>query len=113
MPSVMAGTELSSNEFCNSLTINCGCSPTRLHPNCEGWDLLFTAHHELSCAKDRLVIIMHNELCDELISMASKALSPLVVHIKPKINLCCNTTNGSIKPEVDTKDRCDVLIMSL
>jgi hypothetical protein len=45
--------------------------------------------------------------------MASKAFSPSAIHSEPKINLCCTTKNGSIKPAVDTEDRGDVLIRSL
>jgi hypothetical protein len=36
-----------------------------------------------------------------------------VVCSEPKIDLCCNSKNGSIKPAVDTKNRGDIFIKVL
>jgi hypothetical protein len=38
--------------------------------------MVFSAWHALSCAKGGLVVIRHNELCDELGNVVSKAFSP-------------------------------------
>jgi hypothetical protein len=98
---------LLANEFCNSLAIHYGCSPTRVQPTCDRCSAAFTAWCTFSCA--RLVISGHNELCDEFFDMASKTSPPLMVPGEPNINSCCTFKNGNIKPTTETEDRGDVL----
>jgi hypothetical protein len=72
LPSPMAGTELSADEFCYSLSICYGRNPTGLQPTCDGYYAMFSACHAFSCTRGGLVIIRHNEIRDELCDMASK-----------------------------------------
>jgi hypothetical protein len=98
LPSPMAGTELSADEFCNSLAINYGRNPTGLQPACDGCGAAFSARRAFSCAKGGLVSIHHNKICDELCDMAAKSFTPLAVRNEPKINLCCATKEGTCNP---------------
>jgi hypothetical protein len=62
LPSTIAGTELSSYEFCDSIHIQYGHTPAGLQPTCDGCGASFNNHHALSCAKCGLVILRHNNL---------------------------------------------------
>jgi hypothetical protein len=84
LPSTIAGTELSSDELCDSLHIQYGRTPAGLQATCDGCGTSFNTRHALSCAKGGLVIIMHNELRDKLYDMASRAFQPSTVGDKPK-----------------------------
>jgi hypothetical protein len=60
--------------------------PGDLPTHCDGCDQKFSVHHALDCKKGGLVISRHNEIRDELIDLASKALTPSAVCDKPRIH---------------------------
>jgi hypothetical protein len=84
LPSTISGTELSSDELCDSLHIQYGRTPAGLQPTCDGCGASFNTRHTLSCAKSKLVIISHNELRGKLCGMASRAFQPSAVRDEPK-----------------------------
>jgi predicted RNA-binding Zn-ribbon protein involved in translation (DUF1610 family) len=111
MPSTIAGIELSSDEFCDSLHIRYGCTSQRLKPACDGCGAAFTTRRAFYCPKGGLVIIRHNKVRDELSDMVARAFQPSAVRDKPKIHQCCPAKVGkSCAPLIDSKDRGDVLI---
>jgi hypothetical protein len=114
MPSTIAGTELSSDEFCDSHHIRYGCTPQGLQPACDGCGAAFATQHAFSCAKGVLVIIRHNEVSDELSDMAVRAFQTSAVRDEPKIHQCRPANGGkSCATLIDNEDRGGVLIRGL
>lgn len=62
-----------------------GEAPPDLPARCDGCDAPFTLQHALGCKKGGLVIFRHNEIQDELMNMAGKALTPSAVRDGPLI----------------------------
>jgi hypothetical protein len=94
LPSTIAGTELSSDEFYDSLYIRYGCTPAGMQPTCDGRGASFNTYHAFSCAKCALIITRHNELRDELCDMTFRAFQPSMLHNEPALNLCRATQAG-------------------
>jgi hypothetical protein len=114
LPSTIAGTELSSDEFCDSIHIQYGRTPAGLQPTCDGYGASFNTGHAFSCAKGGLVIARHNELRDELCDMASRAFQPSVVRDEPRIHKCRPAQAGQpCTPMAEKEDRGDILIRGL
>jgi hypothetical protein len=114
LPSTISSTELSSDEFCDSLNIRYGRTPVGLQPTYGGCGASFNTHHDVSCAKGGLLIILHTKLCEELCGMAFGTFHPPAVRDKQKIHKCrpaqaaqpCTTM-------AENEDRGDVLIRGL
>jgi hypothetical protein len=87
LPSTVNGTELSAQEFRDSLLLRYGRSPPDLPTHCDGCSKKFSVRHALECKKGGLVISRHNEIRDELCDLASRALTPSSVRDEPKIHL--------------------------
>jgi hypothetical protein len=51
LPSAIAGTKLSSDEFCDILHIRYSRTPAGLQPTCDRYGASFNTHHDFSCAK--------------------------------------------------------------
>jgi hypothetical protein len=113
LPSPMAGTELSADEFCDSLSIHYASNPTGLQPTCDGCGEALSARHTFSCVEGSLVIICHKKNCHELCDMSAKSFTPSAVHNEPKINLCCAAKEGTCKPSSTLDYRGDVPIRGL
>jgi hypothetical protein len=86
IPSTIAGTELPSYEFCDSLHTQYGRTSAGQHPKRDGCGASFDTGHVFSCAKDGLVIIRRNRLRDELCDMTTRAFQPSVVRDEPHIH---------------------------
>jgi hypothetical protein len=110
LPSPTTGTEISADEFCDSLAICYGIHPLGLQHTCDRCGESSSTRQTFSCEKCGLIIIRHNEVHNELCDMASKAFTPSAVHNEPKINLCCATKEGTCKPHTITEYRGNVLI---
>jgi hypothetical protein len=105
LPSIISGTELPLDEFCDSLHIRYSRTPAGLQPTCDGCGAYFNTHHALSCAKGVLAMIMHNELRDELCDMVSRAFQPSAVRDEPKIHKCRPAQAGQpCTPIIDNED---------
>jgi hypothetical protein len=85
LPSTVNGTELSAQEFRDALSMRYGDAPSDLPASCDGCDARFTLQHALSCKKGGLVIFRHNEIRDELVHMAGKAMTPSAIRDEPLI----------------------------
>ena len=84
-PSRLNGTELSAEEFRDSLRLRYGFEPPGLPEKCDGCNCRFTVEHGLSCPVGGLVISRHDDVCLEFGSLAKKALKPSAVSYEPKI----------------------------
>jgi hypothetical protein len=85
-PSTVNGTELSAQEFRDSILLRYARTPADLPTHCDGCDQKFSVRHALECKKGGLVISRHNEIRDELVDLASKALTPSAVRDEPRIH---------------------------
>jgi hypothetical protein len=85
-PSIVNGTELSAQEFRDSILLRYARTPADLPTHCDGCDQKFSVRHALECKKGGLVISRHNEIRDELVDLASKALTPSAVRDEPRIH---------------------------
>jgi hypothetical protein len=79
------GTELSTEEFCDAITIRYGELPLNFPQKYDGYDAPFTLQHALGCKKGGLVILRHNEVCDKLAHLTTKAFTPSAVCNEPLI----------------------------
>jgi hypothetical protein len=86
LPSLVYGTDLSAQEFRDSLLLRYSRSPADLPSHCYGCGQKFTVCHALECKKGGLVISRHNEIRDELSDVASKAIVPSAVRDEPLIH---------------------------
>jgi hypothetical protein len=106
MPSTIAGTELSVDEFRDSLHMRYGREPTGLQPQCDGCGEKIDTRHVFSCRKGGLIIIQHNEIKDELCDMACKAFQPSAIRDELKKHLCRNADQGDQgKPLEDNENK--------
>jgi hypothetical protein len=116
LPSIVNGTELSTQEFRDAINMRYGITPPDLPLKCDGCDQHFTMQHALSCKKGGLVIFRHNEIRDELVYLAGKAFTPSAIRDEPLIHPCrvakevkTTPTSSASKP-VSEDDRGDILI---
>jgi hypothetical protein len=81
MPSTLNGTELSPQEFWDSLHLCYARTVGDLstHYNAMAATQKFSIHHALECKVGGLIIMRHNEVNDELSDLASKAMTPSAV----------------------------------
>ena len=117
LPSTINGTELSSQEFRDALYMRYGITPPDLPGNCDGCEARFTLQHALGCKKGGLVISRHNEIRDELIHLAGKALTPSAIRDEPLIQSGRNakgksetTTKEESEKMAENDDRGDILL---
>lgn len=85
----------SAQEFWDSILLRYARTPVDLPTHCDGCDdQMFTVCHTLECKKGYyLVVLWHNEIQDEHIDLASKALTPSAVHNAPRIHTTATTEN--------------------
>eukprot|EP00957_Ditylum_brightwellii_P072863 5537581-Ditylum_brightwellii.AAC.1 len=61
------------------------CTPSDLLTYCDGCNKKFTLQHALECKLDRLIIVRHNEVTNELARVGSQAYLKAAIHNKPFI----------------------------
>jgi hypothetical protein len=98
MPSTLNGTELSPQEFRDSLHLRYSRTPGDLPTHCDGCDAKFSIRHALECKVGDLIIMRHNEVNDELGDLASNAMTPSAVQAEPLIS------KGSTANEINAQD---------
>ena len=84
-PSYFNGSELSKEEFQDNLRIRYGKVPLSLPSTCDGCSQPFSVAHAMQCKKGGLVTVRHDEVCYEIESLMSQALSPSAVASEPYI----------------------------
>jgi hypothetical protein len=82
MPSTLNGTELSPQEFRDTLLIRLARTPGDLPSHCNGCGGKFDVRHALECKVGGLIILQHNEINKELCNLASKALASSAVCVE-------------------------------
>ena len=86
MPDRLNGTELSADEFRDSLRLRFGLVPLGLPERCDGCGQRFTLGHAMSCKKGGLVLLRHNDVAAEWHHLCAQALTPSAVSDEPLIH---------------------------
>jgi hypothetical protein len=87
MPDTANGTELSVDEFRDSLRLRFGLNPAALPHRCEGCGQRFSVEHAMSCKQGGLVMQRHNDVKAEWHHLCVQALSATVVYDEPLIHI--------------------------
>ena len=85
IPNRFDGTELSREEFKDSLAIRYFLRPRGLPECCDGCNVPFTVVHGLSCKKGGFVEQRHDNVCKEMAHLCSMALTPSRISSEPEI----------------------------
>jgi hypothetical protein len=80
MLSTLNGTELSPQEFQDSLHLYYARTTGDLPSHCGRCDAKFSICHALKCKVGGLIILRHNEVNNKLGDLASKAVTPSAMH---------------------------------
>jgi hypothetical protein len=110
MPDRLNGTDLSADEFRDSLRLRLGLIPTSLPARCDGCRQMFSVAHAMSCKKGGLVLLRHNDVKAEWLHLCATALSPSAVSDEPLIHSGRGrqTTTGAASTEIEPELRGDV-----
>jgi hypothetical protein len=93
-PDRLNGTELSSEEFRDSLRLRFGLLPSFLPHRCDGCNERFTVEHAMSCKKGGLVVMRHNDVAAEWHHLCAQALQPTAVSDEPLIQVGASPTRS-------------------
>ena len=111
LPSLLNGTELSAEEFRDSLRLRLGITPASLPHRCDGCGDRFTLDHAMSCRKGGLILLRHNDLAAEWGHMCGQARSKSAVHDEPLIHNSRDVQiAGSTRTEPQPELRGDVSV---
>ena len=70
------GTEMGAQECRNSLFLQYRLEPIDIPKLCNGCNTTFYIFHALDYKRDNLIMARHNDLCDEVADLDSKAFTP-------------------------------------
>jgi hypothetical protein len=102
MPSTLNGTELSVDEFRDSIRMRFGLTPSSLPHRCEGCGQRFSVEHAMTCKKGGLVMLRHNDVAAEWHHLCAQALTPAAITDEPLIHMCRDVqqagANGTAPP---------------
>ena len=107
VPSDVNGTELSAEEFRTNLHLRYARTPGDLPKKCDGCGARFTIQHSLQCKTGGLVIIRHDEVANELMDLAQKALSKSAVRVEPLIHTDSAETSKIVAQEPESGTQSD------
>ena len=80
------GTVLSATKFCDFKCAPCNVNPFNLQRKYNGCLQTLSVRHVLIYSREVLVIVCHNNICDEIIHLARQSFSSNHVHGKTLIN---------------------------
>lgn len=95
VPTTILHTQLSSLEFRDALHLRYDLPLKDLPTSCDSCHAPFTVAHALTCKKGGLITLRHNELRNELASIATAAFTPSAIRLEPSIYLSSPTTSSS------------------
>lgn len=85
-PDRMNGTDLSAEEFRDSLRLRFGLQPLGLPERCDGCHQRFSVGHAMTCKQGGLVLLRHNDIASEWHELCAHALKPSCVRDEPLIH---------------------------
>ena len=80
------GTELSREEFWDTLHHRYGLVPQDIPATCKGCGKKLLIEHALSCPKGGLVLARHDDAAKDWGALGARALVPSAITYEPKIN---------------------------
>jgi hypothetical protein len=86
IPDQLNGTDLSADEFRDSLLLHFRLTPHSLPHRCEGCQQRFSVEHAMTCKKGGLILLCHNDLSSEWQELCAQAPSPSAVSDEPLIH---------------------------
>ena len=86
VPHRLNGMELAQEELRENLRIRYVMMPQDIPAICDGCSKKFSIEHALSCPKGGLVLERHDDTAKEWGSLGARALVPVDITYKPKIN---------------------------
>ena len=86
VPHRLNGIELSQEELRDNLRLRYGLMPQDIPTTCDSCGKKFSIEHALSCPKGGLVLSRHDDAAKEWGALGSRALVPIAITYKPKIN---------------------------
>ena len=86
VPHLLNGTELSQEDFQDSLCLRYGLMPQNIPTTCDGCGKKFLIEHALSCLKGGLVLAWHEDAAKDQGALGTRALVPSAISYEPKIN---------------------------
>ena len=98
-PTTYNGNILPPEEFRDSILTRYGESPQKLHTHCDGCGKKSSLDHLLTCKTGGLVHQAHDELRDELATLAKQAYLPNAVQIEPPIQNHADSTTKNYSQE--------------
>ena len=107
-PDFQNGTDLTANEFRDSLRMRYNLIPHHLPHKCDGCKETFTVQHDMTCHKGGFISIRHNELADEWSDLCSKAFKSHNVRDEPLIHsgrgpVMTQTASGTTEAPPETR----------
>jgi hypothetical protein len=111
-PNRLNGTELSADEFRDSLRLRLGLAPLNLPAKCDGCGETFSVGHALICKQGGLVTLRHNDVAAEWHHLCARALTPAAVSDEPLIHHSRDGAAGTGAPgtEIRPEIRGDVAV---
>jgi hypothetical protein len=98
MPNCLNATELSADEFRDSLRLRLGLAPLGLPDRCDGCGHRFSLGHVMTCKKGGLVLLRHNDVVAEWYHLCAQVLSPAAVSDEPLIHSGRGGNAGAAPP---------------
>ena len=91
---------MSPEEFRDSILTRYGETPENLQPHCDGCGKKSTLDHLLTCKTGGLVHQAHDEIRDELATLAKQAYLPSAVQLEPPIRNNSDSTTENYSQEL-------------
>ena len=98
-PSIYNGNILSPEEFRDSILTRCGETPENLCTHCDGCGKKSSLDHLLTCKTGGLIHQAHDELRNEIATIARQAYVPSAVQIEPPIQNNSDSTQENYSQE--------------
>ena len=98
IPNVHARTQLSAQEWHDNLLLRYGLTPPQLPATCDGCGRASSVIHALNCGCGGLIHLRHNELRDELISIASESFPKSAITREPQLSATAAPTLPTAHP---------------
>ncbi len=102
MPNLLNGTELSAEEFRDSLLLRYGLIPKHLPAKCDGCGNKFDVDHGLTCKVGGKITLRHNEVMSEWHQLCASAFTPSAVSDEPLIPTSQDRNQGEANGNTTT-----------
>ena len=104
LPSTFNGTQLSQEEFTDSVRLRFGLQPLALPAKCDGCHQAFSVEHAMQCKKGGLITLRHNDISStwrdlNICAFPQSAVADEPLILKGQAN-GCNGTGRDVQPDI-------------